>query len=467
MKRNAIASLPWEAAPTIFSLAWPTMLEQLMQTAVQYIDTAMVGSLGTQATAAVGATSTVNWLVGSTISAVGVGFLAYVSRACGAGDKKRAGKAASQAVLSVLVLGIFFTAVTLGLSGQIPKWMQVDPSIRDLAAQYFFILYTPMLARTAIIIFGTLLRSAGDTKTPMRAGVLVNVVNVMLNFLLIYPTREVWGLRVYGAGWGVIGAAVASAISFVVGGICITIVLWKHEVVSPRGQSLRPDWSILKPCLRVALPNGLQRFGTSLGYVAFASMINSLGDVATAAHTIANTVESAFYIPGYGMQTAAATLAGNALGAGDNRRVKDLAKMNIFIEVILMILSGALLFLFAPNMMSIFSRDPEVISLGATVLRMVAVSEPFYGVSIIIEGMMQGMGNTVRPFLFSITGMWGVRIVGSFLCTQILGLGLVSAWGCMIAHNLMLFVMFLICYLTGRWNPMDERNKTRKKVKKA
>lgn len=467
MKRNAIASLPWEAAPTIFSLAWPTMLEQLMQTAVQYIDTAMVGSLGTQATAAVGATSTVNWLVGSTISAVGVGFLAYVSRACGAGDKKRAGKAASQAVLSVLVLGIFFTAVTLGLSGQIPKWMQVDPSIRDLAAQYFFILYTPMLARTAIIIFGTLLRSAGDTKTPMRAGVLVNVVNVMLNFLLIYPTREVWGLRVYGAGWGVIGAAVASAISFVVGGICITIVLWKHEVVSPRGQSLRPDWSVLKPCLRVALPNGLQRFGTSLGYVAFASMINSLGDVATAAHTIANTVESAFYIPGYGMQTAAATLAGNALGAGDNRRVKDLAKMNIFIEVILMILSGALLFLFAPNMMSIFSRDPEVISLGATVLRMVAVSEPFYGVSIIIEGMMQGMGNTVRPFLFSITGMWGVRIVGSFLCTQILGLGLVSAWGCMIAHNLMLFVMFLICYLTGRWNPMDERNKTRKKVKKA
>lgn len=467
MKRNAIASLPWEAAPTIFSLAWPTMLEQLMQTAVQYIDTAMVGSLGTQATAAVGATSTVNWLVGSTISAVGVGFLAYVSRACGAGDKKRAGKAASQAVLSVLVLGIFFTAVTLGLSGQIPKWMQVDPSIRDLAAQYFFILYTPMLARTAIIIFGTLLRSAGDTKTPMRAGVLVNVVNVVLNFLLIYPTREVWGLRVYGAGWGVIGAAVASAISFVVGGICITIVLWKHEVVSPRGQSLRPDWSVLKPCLRVALPNGLQRFGTSLGYVAFASMINSLGDVATAAHTIANTVESAFYIPGYGMQTAAATLAGNALGAGDNRRVKDLAKMNIFIEVILMILSGALLFLFAPNMMSIFSRDPEVISLGATVLRMVAVSEPFYGVSIIIEGMMQGMGNTVRPFLFSITGMWGVRIVGSFLCTQILGLGLVSAWGCMIAHNLMLFVMFLICYLTGRWNPMDERNKTRKKVKKA
>lgn len=464
MNRKKHLNLPWETAPVIFSLAWPTMLEQLMQTAVQYIDTAMVGSLGTQATAAVGATSTVNWLVGSTISAAGVGFLSYVSRACGAGDRERAGKAASQVVLAVLVLGTFFTALTLSLSGMIPKWMQVDPSIQHVAAQYFFILYTPMLARTAIILFGTLLRSAGDTKTPMQAGVLVNVVNVVLNFLLIYPTREVWGITLYGAGMGVLGAAVASAISFVVGSITITAVLWKHQLVSPRGQSLCPDWSVLRPCLRVALPNALQRFGTSLGYVAFAAMINSLGDVSTAAHTIANTVESAFYIPGYGMQTAAATLAGNALGARDNRRIRDLAKMILFIEVGLMILSGGLLFLFAPNMMALFSRDPQVISLGAVVLRMVAVSEPFYGVSIIIEGMMQGMGNTMLPFVFGISGMWGIRILGAFVCTQLLGLGLISAWGCMIAHNLAVFVMFLVCYLTGRWNPMEERKAIRKKV---
>ena len=458
MKKSLQCKMPWEMVPTILTLAWPTMMEELMQTAVQYIDTAMVGSLGTQATAAVGATSTVNWLIGSTISAVGVGFLSYVSRACGAGDTKRAGKAASQAVLAVLVCGILFTALTLGLSGVVPVWMQVDPSIQSLASQYFFILYTPMLARTAIIIFGTLLRSVGDTKTPMRVGLLVNVANVILNFLLIYPTRYFCGILLPGAGLGVVGAAVASAISFAVGGICITIVLWRHPMVSPRGQSLRPDWDVLKPCLKVALPNGLQRFGTSLGYVAFASMINSLGDVATAAHTIANTVESAFYIPGYGMQTAAATLAGNALGANDNRRVRDLARMILFIEVSLMIVSGALLFIFAPNMMGLFSKDAAVISLGATVLRMVAVSEPFYGVSIVIEGMMQGMGNTMLPFIFSISGMWGIRIVGTFICTQLLGMGLVSAWACMIAHNLLLFAMFMVCYLSGKWNPMNRKN---------
>lgn len=464
MKASITRKLPWEMVPTIFSLAWPTMLEELMQTAVQYIDTAMVGSLGTQATAAVGATSTVNWLIGSTISAVGVGFLAYVSRACGAGDTKRASRASSQAVLAVLFCGVLFTALTLGLSGKVPVWMQVDPAIQGLASQYFFILYTPMLARTAMIIFGTLLRATGDTKTPMRVGVLVNLVNVVLNFLLIYPTREVMGITIPGAGLGVLGAAAASAASFLTGGICITAALWRHPMISPKGQSLRPDWEVLRPCLKVALPNGLQRFGTSLGYVAFASMINSLGDVATAAHTIANTVESAFYIPGYGMQTAAATLAGNALGANDNQRVKNLAKMIILIEVSLMILSGSLLFAFAPGMMGLFSKDPQVISLGTTVLRMVAVSEPFYGVFIIIEGMMQGMGNTVLPFLFSISGMWGIRIVGTFVCTQLLGMGLVSAWACMIGHNLMLFVMFGFCYLSGRWNPMEMAEKKLKKT---
>ena len=459
MKRHLKFILPWSMVPTIFALAWPTMLEQLLQTAVQYIDTAMVGSLGTQATAAVGATSTVSWLIGSTISALGIGFLSFVSQACGAGDTKKAGKAASQAVLAVLVCGTLFTVLTLALSGQVPVWMQVDPSIQKLASQYFFILYTPMLARTAIIIFGTLLRSVGDTKTPMRVGLLVNVINVILNFALIYPTRDVFGLRIPGAGMGVIGAATASAIAFSIGGICITVSLWRHPVISPKGQSLRPDREILWPCLKVALPNALQRFGTSLGYVAFASMINSIGDVATAAHTIANTVESAFYIPGYGMQTAAATLAGNALGAKDNRRVKNLARMIIVIEVGLMIVSGSLLFVFAPDMMGLFSEDPDVILLGATVLKMVAVSEPFYGVSIIIEGMMQGMGNTLLPFLFSISGMWGIRIVGTFVCTQLLGLGLISAWGCMIAHNLVLFAMFLICYLSGKWNPMNRKGR--------
>ncbi len=460
MINNKHKRLNFSTIGVIWALAWPTMLEQLMQTAVQYIDTAMVGSLGTGATAAVGATTTVNWLIGSTISALGVGFLSFIARAYGANDKKAASRAVSQAVLAVLVSGIFFTIVTLSLSPVIPRWMQVDENILELSSKYFFILYLPMLPRAASIIFGTVLRAAGDTKSPMKIGVLVNLVNVVLNFLLIYPTRIITignlSFTMIGANLGVIGAGIASAVSFTVGGLVITLILWHHPIVSPKGESIKPDMNILKPCLKVAIPNMLQRFGTSLGYVAFAAMINSLGEISTATHTIANTVESAFYIPGYGMQTAAATLAGNAYGAKDEKRMKELASMFIPLEIGLMILSGGCLFLLASPLMKIFSSSVEVISLGTTVLRMVAISEPFYGFSIILEGMMQGIGNTREPFIYNILGMWGMRIVGTFICTQLLGFGLVSAWACMIAHNLLIFTLYLICYIRGRWNPFQK-----------
>ncbi len=446
--------------PVIFALAWPTMLEQLMQTAVQYIDTAMVGSLGTQATAAVGATSTVNWLVNSSISALGVGFLAYIAQALGAGEPEKARRASAQAVTVSLAVGLLFTALTLGLSRRIPVWMRVDPGIRSLASRYFFILYTPMLFRAASTMLGTVLRAAGDTKSPMRVGLAVNVINIVLNYFFIYPSRTLsfggWTLPLPRAGWGVEGAALASAISYVYGALAIGRRFWRHEAVSPKGERLLPDWKILRPCFRIALPNMLQRFATSFGYVAFASMINALGETATAAHTIANTVESAFYIPGWGMQTAAATLAGNAWGARDREKLRRLVKDFLPLEMGLMAVSGALLFAFAPRLVGLFSRDAEVMALGSTVLRMVAVSEPFYGVPVVLEGVMMGLGKTVVPFFFNIFGMWGARITGTYVCTRVLGLGLVAAWGCMIGHNMLLFVLFGCYFLSGRWQPAEE-----------
>lgn len=456
---NKKSRIDWGVIAIIWALAWPTMLEQAMQTAVQYIDTAMVGSLGTQATAAVGSTTTVNWLISSSISALSIGFLAFIAKACGAKDKNSASRAAAQAVLVTLVVGIFFTVLTVGLSSKVPVWMQVDKSIQPVASKYFLILYMPMLPRTASIIFGTVLRAAGDTKTPMKVAVAVNIINVVLNFLFIYPVRtmSVFGFEftMFGLGFGVLGAAAASAIAFAVGGIYITVVLWRHPLVSPKGQSIAPDMHILTPCLKVALPNMLQRFGTSFGYVAFASMINSVGEIATAAHTIANTVESAFYIPGFGMQTAAATLTGNAYGAKDKDMMNRITKMFIVIEVCLMTLSGAALFFAAEPLVNIFSNSDEVILLGTRVLKMVALSEPLYGVALITEGFLMGVGRTKTPFIYNIIGMWGVRILGTFIFTQMLGYGLVAAWACMIAHNVLLCCLYFISYVRGKWNPLN------------
>ena len=445
---------------SIITLAWPTMLEQFMQTAVQYIDTAMVGSLGTAATAAVGATSTVNWLVGATVSAIGIGFLAVISQAYGAGNREKARQAAGQAVTMTVLAGLIMTVLTMSLAYRIPVWMQVDPGIRETASRYFLILYSAMLFRTSTIILGTVLRSCGDTRTPMRIGVLVNLVNIVLNYLLIYPAHTVTllglTLRMPGLDLGVEGAAIASAVSLTVGGVLMFLSLFRHPAISPRGVRFRLDPAILVPVFHVSIPNMFQRFGTSFGYVVFASMINALGGASTAAHTIANTVESAFYIPGWGMQTAAATLAGFAYGAKDRDRVNRLGKTFLPLEIFLMVISGGLLFLFAEPLVRLFTQDSEVIRMGTTVLRMVAVSEPFYGVPIVVEGMMQGMGETRVPLIYNLVGMWTVRILGTFVCTRLLGFGLISAWACMIGHNLLLFVLFGITFLTGKWNPLHD-----------
>lgn len=447
------------AVKTIVLLAWPTVLEQILQTAVSYVDSAMVGRIGAHATAAIGATSTVNWLVGSSVFALGIGFLSYISHEIGAKRPENARRATAQASLITIITGLLVTVIALLLSKKIPVWMHAGADIMEDASRYFFILYVPMLFRTADTMFGTCLRAAGDTKTPLRVNIIMNLVNIVLNYLLIYPVRTVQvfsaSFTMWGAGWGVTGAAIASAISFVAGGLGMFIAVMRHDLLSPRGLSLKPDMEILRPCLRVALPCALQRFGTSFGYVAFASMINALGTTAIAAHSIANTAESAFYIPGYGMQTAAATLAGNCYGAREPERMKRICKTMIAIEIILMIFSGSVLFICAKFLMSVFTADGAVIALGSAVLRMVAVSEPVYGLAIILEGIFQGVGETKYAFIFNIFGMWCVRILGTFIMLKVFHFGLKAAWGCMIAHNVVLGMLLLIRYLSGKWNPLN------------
>ena len=442
----------------VLALAWPTMLEQWLQVAAQYVDSAMVGRLGAAATAAVGATSTVNWLVGSSMAALGVGFLAYIAREYGARNYDNAARAAAQSVLAVVVVGLLSTAAALSLSGLIPRWMNVQPDIQPMASRYFFITYVPMLFRAATVIFGTVLRASGDTRTPMKCNLAVNGINVILNYLLIYETRDIrllgLQIRMPGAGLGVVGAAWGTAIAIASGGLLMTLALWRHTQLSPKGRSLKPDWAILKPCLRVAIPSAMQRFGTSFGYVAFASMINGLGTLSTAAHSIANTAESAFYIPAYGVQTAAATLSGHAYGMRDRRFMREVTHVLLILEAAMMTVSGTLLFIMAERLMGLFTPDPGVIRLGTTVLRMVAVTEPLYGVAVVLEGIFQGVGDILYAFGCNIAGMWGMRVIGTFVAVNFLGGGLTAAWGCMIGHNILLFILFLLHYRSGRWNPL-------------
>lgn len=458
MKKKKNIGYKKELFLAIVTLAWPTLLEQMLQTLVQYIDAAMVGRIGADATATVGMSTSVTWLVNGPLFAMGIGFMAFISRCMGAKSYKDVKRASVQSVLVTMVAGVVVGVLTLLISPVLPVWMGVEEKIRHDASLYFAIICLPMLFRSAIIIFGAVLRAVGDTKTPMLVNVCMNIVNIILNYIFIYDTRMIQiagkNVKMFGFGYGAVGAGIGTAVSFVVGGILMTIALYKNFYVSPKGCKIRPERTILAPCIRVGLPVAMERMATCLGHVVFASLVTGLGTVAFAAHSIALTVEQAFYIPGYGMQTASATLAGNAIGANDQRRLQALTRMLITMILVVMTASGALLFLFAPQLLSIFTKEHEVIALGTVVLRMVAVSEPMFGVLVILEGIFNGVGDTVKPFYYALFSMWGVRVFLTFLCVHVFHLGLYAVWGCMIANNVCLGSLFIIRYFRGEWNPL-------------
>ena len=417
-------------------LAIPTLMEQILSTLLQYVDTAMVGHLGERATASVSVTTSIGWLVGSIAYAVGTAVLALISRAYGADDRQRGHKIANQALLLTLVCGIILGVISIVLSPFIPIWMGVEKAIRRQASVYFTIISIPMIFRVSTAILGSAVRATQNTKTPMIITLFSNLLNIVLNYLLIYP-----------AGLGVTGAAIASAISFTVGGTLMfalfirTAFLYppdadiKNEQRRSLDLSLLPDKAILKEIGRIGIPVMGTAIVSCMGYVVFAGLVSGMGTTIFAAHAIAVTAEEIFYIPGYGLRTATSALVGAALGEKNERKLLIYCRLSVALTVGMMFLSGLILFFVAKPLMGVFTSSQSVIELGSRMLRLVAFSEPFFGLMVVMQGIMNGMGKTRYPFFVEAFSMWGVRILLTSLTIHVWHLSLQEVWYCMIADN--------------------------------
>ena len=420
------------------TLAWPTVLEELLSTVIQYIDTAMVGRLGPTATATVSLSSTYNWLINSVIYAFGIGFLSYIARAIGARDEKKVHAAAGQAILVAVVLGVLLTGITMAMAPKMPVWMGAEPAIRKNASIYFMLINAPLLFRSAIIIFGSVIRSTGDTRTPMMVNILVNVINTGLNYVFIY-------LLAFGA----IGAGIATLISYIVGGVLMTIMFFRNQTLGVRIQNMHLEKNVLWGCLSVGIPVMFTQIVSCSGYVVATSFVSSMVTTVYAAHSIAITAETIFYIPGYGMQAATSTLIGNAIGAKDKKKERAIIALSIGTIFLLMCVTGVALFLGAEEMMSLFSKDKDVIQIGSRLLRIVAFTEPIFGAAAVMEGIYDGMGRTKYPFVVTLISRWGVRIFGSFLCIRIFRMGIDQIWYCMIGDNILKAVLLAFGLFTS------------------
>lgn len=414
-------------------LAVPTIVEQMLSTLLQYVDTAMVGRLGEQATAAVSATTTVTWLVSSLASAVGVATLAMIAKSVGEQDKKSVQSIARQSLLLVVVLGVLLGTISMLLSPFIPKWMGADSQIQTKASRYFFIISIPMLFREANTIFGAALRATKDTVTPMAVNFLSNILNIILNYIFIYVLHL-----------GVEGAAISSAICYTISGTLMFLAYRKNEWLRWKWKNFSIDINKLKECARIGLPVLGTSIASCLGYVVFAAQVFRMGTVTFAAHSIAVTAETIFYIPGYGLRTATSTLVGIALGEKDEKKFQRISSIGIMVTMVMMLFNGGLLFVVAKPLMSIFSTSPEVIRLGVEMLKIVAFSEPFFGLMIIVEGILYGLGRTKYAFFVETFSMWGIRIFFTALCVNVWHQTLREVWYCMIADNICKAVLLLL-----------------------
>ena len=418
---------------SLVSLSLPTILEEILSTLLQYVDTAMVGHLGEKATAAVSTTTTIGWMIHSIPGAIAVAMLALASQANGAGDEKKLKKLTGQSITYAIIIGLILEIIALLLSPYIPVWMGVEPDIVKPASLYFSITSITLIFRTSSRVFAAMVRSIKDTKLPMYISVAQNILNVLLNILFIYKLNL-----------GVTGAAIASSISFGLGGLAMLWAMLGKSKLRPALSDLKPDRAIMSEAFKIGLPTlGATVFSCS-GYIAFASMVSGMGTTIFAAHSIAITAEEIVYIPGYGLRAATSTLIGNALGEGNIEKLKATERVAIFLTMIIMLVNGLALYLFAYPFMQIFTNSKEVALIGSEMLKLVSFSEPFFGLMIVMEGISFGLGRTRHIFACESLSMWGVRILCTFICVKILGLGLTAVWLCMIADNICKSVLLYI-----------------------
>lgn len=421
---------------TLITLSIPTILEEIMSTLIQYVDTAMVGRLGEKATAAVSTTTTINWLIHSIPAAVAVAVLAIAAKAMGAGDIERLKRISGQAILLAFSLGAVTELVAIGLSPYIPVWMGAAEDIQAAASEYFCILSLTLIFRTSSRVFASAIRATKDTRTPMIISLLENVLNVVLNAIFIY-----------GLSMGVKGAAIASAISYGIGGLTMYIAFRCNKYLHCPISYIKPDKDLIGECIKIGMPALGTHVASCLGYVVFAAMVSGMGTTIFAAHSIAVAAEEIVYIPGYGLRLATSTLVGNALGEGNNRKLKLTENLSIAITMLIMVVNGLLLYIFAVPLMGVFTHSAAVIELGSDMLKLVAFSEPFFGLMIVLEGIAYGMGRTKSVFVIETFSMWCIRIVCTFIVVKILGLPLFAVWCCMIADNVFKAVMLLINHI--------------------
>lgn len=437
-------------------LSVPAVVAQLSSIVMQYIDAAMVGSLGAEEAAAIGLVSTTTWLFWGLCIASSTGFSVQVAHRIGAGDMQGARNVLRQAVTSTTLFSFALAAIGVAISGVLPEWLGGDVSIHHDASLYFLIFSLFLPALQLNFLAGGMLRCSGNMRIPSLLGVVMCVLDVIFNFFLIFPTRHavVAGIDIFipGAGLGVEGAALGTVAAETV---VATIQMWylcthssELKLTKEKG-SFRPQVNILKKALRIGLPMGLEHVVICGAQIMTTVIVAPLGVFAIAANSFAITAESLCYMPGYGISDAATTLVGQSVGAKRKRLTRSFAFITVFMGMIIMGLMGLLMYIFAPQIIGLMTPVEEIRSLGIMALRIEAFAEPMFAASIVAYGVFVGAANTLVPCLMNFFSIWAIRLSLAALLAPTMGLK--GVWIAMCIELCFRGIIFLIRLFKRSW----------------
>lgn len=440
-------------------LAVPAILAQLSTILMQYIDASMVGRLGADQSASVGLMSSSLWLFWGISTAFTTGYSVQVAHKLGARDSLSARVVVRQGLLAALVIGLIMGAIGVCISPWLPVWLGGTPAITAGASVYFAVFVAALPMGTLTFLAGGVLRAAGNMKVPSLLNVGMCVLDIIFNWFLIFPTREVdlFGhiTTMPGAGLGVLGAALGTmGAEVVVGMIMVWYMIARQPDIRLKGAekgSYKPTRPVLRKALRISLPMTLEHAIFCGAQIMITVIVAPLGVVAIAANAFAVTAESLCYMPGFGIGDAATTLVGQSYGAGRRNLVVRFCHLTVALGVAVMSLSGVVMYFGAPVMMDIMTTVPGISELGVEVLRIEAWAEPLYAASIVAYGAFVGVGDTTLPAIMNFGSIWAVRIPLAAILAPIMGLR--GVWIAMAVELSFRGSIFLWRMWSNRWLP--------------
>jgi len=427
---------------TIIAFALPMLIGNVFQQFYNMVDSIVVGNfVGTAALAAVGTAFPVIFLMISLVMGLTMGTMVLVAQYFGAKDNEKVRAAVDTGYITLFWAGLAMSIIGVVSTDAILRLLKVPADVFPEASTYLRIIFGGLLAMFGYNAISAVLRGLGDSKTPLYLLMIASLLNIALDLLFVMAF-----------GWGVAGVAWATVISqgasFVGGLVHLNT---RNKLVSLNIKQLVFDRDIFKHSLRIGLPTGIQQTMVSLGMMALMRIVNGHGTATIAAFSAASRLDSFASMPAMNLSQAISTFTGQNMGAGKTERVKRGHLSAIIVGGAISVAVGAVVIIFGKQLMGLFTRDADVMAIGARYLAIVGATYLLFSTMFINNGVMRGAGDAFIPMINTILALWVIRIPCAILFSGPLGMGSAGIWWSVPAGWLMGATFSTWYYLGGRW----------------